>query len=73
MRFVPEFNKLFVASGTDGSVKTLDGTTLAVIHTANVSLGADAIGYDPRSKYSMSAPAEATPIRNQGILPYSTR
>jgi len=48
--FVPEFNKLFIASGADGSVKTLDGTTLAVIQTAGVSLGADAIGYDPRSK-----------------------
>jgi DNA-binding beta-propeller fold protein YncE len=48
--FVPKFNKLIVASGADGSVKTLDGTTLAVIHAASVSLGADAIGYDPRSK-----------------------
>jgi DNA-binding beta-propeller fold protein YncE len=47
--FVPKFNKLVIASGADGSVKTLDGTTLAVIHTASVSLGADAIGYDPRS------------------------
>jgi DNA-binding beta-propeller fold protein YncE len=47
--FVPRFNKLVVACGADGAVKTLDGTTLAVIHTANVSLGADAIGYDPRS------------------------
>jgi DNA-binding beta-propeller fold protein YncE len=48
--FIPKFNKLFIASGADGSVKTLDGTTLAVIHAASVSLGADAIGYDPRSK-----------------------
>jgi hypothetical protein len=48
--FVPEFNKLFVATGADGAVKTLDGRSLAVVRTANVSLGADAIGYDPRSK-----------------------
>ena len=47
--FVPQFNKLVVASGADGSVKSLDGTTLAVLRTASVSLGADAIGYDPRS------------------------
>jgi hypothetical protein len=47
--FVSKFNKLVVASGLDGSVKTLDGTTLAAIYTASVSLGADAIGYDPRS------------------------
>ena len=51
VRFVPELNRLFVATGMDGALKTLDGTTLAVLHTANVSLGADAIGYDPRSKY----------------------
>jgi DNA-binding beta-propeller fold protein YncE len=47
--FVPKFNKLFVASGADGSVRTLDGTTLAMIQTTSVSPGADAIGYDPRS------------------------
>jgi DNA-binding beta-propeller fold protein YncE len=51
VRFVSELNKLFVATGLDGALKTLDGTTLEVLHTANVSLGADAIGYDPRSKY----------------------
>jgi DNA-binding beta-propeller fold protein YncE len=49
--FVPELNKLFVATGMDGALTTLDGTTLQVVHTARVSLGADAIGYDPRSKY----------------------
>jgi len=49
--FVPELNKLFVATGMDGALKMLDGTTLQVLHTAHVSLGADAIGYDPRSKY----------------------
>src|SRR5258705_3041144 len=48
--FVPELNKLFVATGMDGALKMLDGTTLQVLHTAHVSLGADAIGYDPRSK-----------------------
>jgi DNA-binding beta-propeller fold protein YncE len=51
VRFVAKLNKLFVTTGMDGALKTLDGTTLAVLHTANVSLGADAIGYDPRSKY----------------------
>jgi hypothetical protein len=49
--FVPELNRLFVATGMDGALKTLDGTTLRTVHTAHVSLGADAIGYDPRSKY----------------------
>jgi DNA-binding beta-propeller fold protein YncE len=49
--FVPELSKLFVATGMDGALTTLDGTTLQVLRTAHVSLGADAIGYDPRSKY----------------------
>jgi DNA-binding beta-propeller fold protein YncE len=48
--FVAELNRLFVATGTDGALTMLDGTTLAVLHTAHVSLGADAIGYDPRWK-----------------------
>jgi hypothetical protein len=48
--FVAELNKLFVATGADGAVKTVDGTSLAVTGAASVSLGADAIGYDPRSK-----------------------
>lgn len=47
--YVPTLNRLFVASGADGSVTTLDGTSLAVSRTARVSLGADAIGYDERS------------------------
>jgi DNA-binding beta-propeller fold protein YncE len=48
--FVPELNKLFVASGKDGTLKTLDGTTLEVTSVATVSLGADAIGYDAEAK-----------------------
>jgi WD40 repeat protein len=51
VRFVAGLNKLFVASGTDGTLKTLDGTTLSLLRTDHVSLGADAIAYDPRSKY----------------------
>jgi DNA-binding beta-propeller fold protein YncE len=48
--FVPELNKLFVATGADGALKILDGTSLALGATQHVSLGADAIGYDPRSR-----------------------
>jgi hypothetical protein len=47
---VPELNKLFVTTGMDGALKTLDGSTFNLLDTAHVSLGADAIGYDPRSK-----------------------
>jgi DNA-binding beta-propeller fold protein YncE len=66
--FVPQFNKLVVACGVDGSVKTLDGTTLAVIHTASVSLGADAIGYDPRSKEMYVGSGGGDANKEQGDL-----
>jgi DNA-binding beta-propeller fold protein YncE len=68
VRFVAELNKLFVATGTDGALKTLDGTTLAVLHTANVSLGADAIGYDPRSKYLYVGSGGADANKESGDL-----
>ena len=48
--FVPEFNRLYIATGLDGALTTLDATTLSVQRTAHVSLGADAIGYDPRTR-----------------------
>jgi DNA-binding beta-propeller fold protein YncE len=51
VRFVPELKRLFVATGFDGALTTLDASTLSVLRTAHVSLGADAIGYDPRTKY----------------------
>ena len=51
--FVSEFNELFIATGADGAVRTLDGTSLAVTRTVSVSLGADAIGYDPDPGRSM--------------------
>jgi DNA-binding beta-propeller fold protein YncE len=51
VRFVAELNRLFVATGDDGVLHTLDGTTLSVLRTAETSPGADAIGYDPQSKY----------------------
>ena len=66
--FIPKFNKLFVASGADGSVKALDGTSLAVIHAASVSLGADAIGYDPRSKEMYVGSGGGDANKEQGDL-----
>jgi DNA-binding beta-propeller fold protein YncE len=66
--FVPQFNKLVIACGVDGSVKTLDGTSLAGIHTANVSLGADAIGYDPRSKQIYVGSGGGDANKEQGDL-----
>jgi DNA-binding beta-propeller fold protein YncE len=66
--FIPQFNKLFVASGADGSVKVLDGASLAVIHAASVSLGADAIGYDPRSKEMYVGSGGGDANKEQGDL-----
>jgi DNA-binding beta-propeller fold protein YncE len=66
--FVPQLNKLVVACGVDGSVKMLDGTTLTMIHTASVSLGADAIGYDSRSKEMYVGSGGADANKEQGDL-----
>lgn len=46
--YLPSLQRLFVASGKDGTVRTFDGAALAPALTVDVSLGADAIGYDPR-------------------------
>ncbi len=51
VQFVAELNELFVASGEDGALHILDGTTLSIIRIVKTSAGTDAIGYDPRSKY----------------------
>jgi len=50
VRYVAELNRLFVTTGLDGALWTLDGQSLSVVDTAHVSVGADAIGYDPGSK-----------------------
>jgi hypothetical protein len=48
--YVQDLERLFVASGKDGSVKTFEGRTLEPAGTASVSLGADAIGYDAQAR-----------------------
>jgi DNA-binding beta-propeller fold protein YncE len=48
--YAPESRKLFVANGTDGTCRTLDGETLALIHIEKLSLGADLVDYDRRAK-----------------------
>jgi DNA-binding beta-propeller fold protein YncE len=45
--YLATLNRLFVASGKDGAVRSFDGPTLNPSVGATVSLGADAIGYDP--------------------------
>ena len=48
--YLANLHRLFVASGKDGTVKAFDGASLTPSASATVSLGADAIGYDPRAK-----------------------
>ena len=47
--YLGNLHRLFVASGKDGTVKAFDGASLKPSVSATVSLGADAIGYDPRA------------------------
>ena len=47
--YLTNLHRLFVASGKDGAVKTFDGSPLKPSVSATVSLGADAIGYDPKT------------------------
>ncbi len=47
--YLGSLHRLLVASGKDGTVKAFDGASLKPSLSATVSLGADAIGYDPRA------------------------
>lgn len=47
--YLANLRRLFVASGKDGTVKTFERTSLKPSASATVSLGADAIGYDPKA------------------------
>ncbi len=44
--FVPEFNKIFVANGGDGTVKVFDSITFVMVDTRNLSSDADNVRYD---------------------------
>jgi hypothetical protein len=67
VRFVAGLNKLFVASGTDGTLKTLDATTLSLLRTDDVSLGADATVTTLARNFFLSAPVGLMPAKRRGI------
>ncbi|MDB5710088.1 MAG: hypothetical protein JWL96_2158 [Sphingomonas bacterium] len=46
--YLDTIGRLFVASGKDGAIRAFDGRALRPTLMAKVSLGADAIGYDPK-------------------------
>lgn len=48
--YAPDVKKLFVASGKDGTCKSFDGKTFALLHTEKLSLGADLVDYDRRAR-----------------------
>ncbi len=49
--YIPEFNKIFVANGGDGSCSIFDGTSLRATDTLKFSDDADNVRYDPRKKH----------------------
>ena len=48
--FVPEFDKLFIANGTDGTCRTLDGHSFKTLNTVQLGDDADNVRYDEKAK-----------------------
>jgi WD40 repeat protein len=49
--YSPNFKKLFVANGTDGTCKIFAGETFKLIDSLPIGADADHVGYDPATKY----------------------
>jgi DNA-binding beta-propeller fold protein YncE len=49
--YSPDFKKLFVANGTDGTCKIFAGDTFKLIESLPIGADADHVGYDPATKY----------------------
>jgi DNA-binding beta-propeller fold protein YncE len=48
--FVPELNKLFLASGDDGMLRVFRGDTLELLDSIHLELGPNRVVYEPKSK-----------------------
>src|SRR5256884_3115931 len=48
--YVSEFNKLFVANGTDGKLRIYDGDSFKLLDTIEIGEDADNVRYDPAEK-----------------------
>ena len=48
--YVPEFNKLFVANGSDGTLRVLDGQSFKTLATVQLGDDADNVRYDEKAK-----------------------
>src|SRR5216684_1896979 len=49
--YSPNFKKLFVANGNDGTCKIFAGDTFKLIDSLPIGADADHVGYDPATKY----------------------
>src|SRR5216683_2562152 len=49
--YSPDFKKLFVANGTDGTCKIFTGDKFKLIDNLPIGADADHVGYDPGTKY----------------------
>jgi DNA-binding beta-propeller fold protein YncE len=49
--YSPDFKKLFVANGLDGTCKIFSGDTFKLMDNLPIGIGADHVGYDPTTKY----------------------
>jgi WD40 repeat protein len=49
--YSPDFKKLFVANGTDGTCKIFAADTFKLIESLPIGPDADHVGYDPATKY----------------------
>jgi DNA-binding beta-propeller fold protein YncE len=49
--YVDALNKLYVASGDDGMLRVLRGSSLAPLQSITLDMGANRIAYDPSKKY----------------------
>src|SRR5216683_2297458 len=49
--YSPDFNRIFVANGTDGTCKIFSGDTFKLIDSLPLGTDADHVGYDPATKY----------------------
>ncbi len=48
--FIPEYKRIFVANGGDGTVQVFDGDSFNLIHSIKLSDDADNVRYDPNTR-----------------------
>ncbi|HXM99534.1 MAG TPA: hypothetical protein VN982_13755 [Candidatus Dormibacteraeota bacterium] len=59
--YSPDFNKLFVANGDDGTCKIYSGENFTLIANLSLGINPNHVGYDPATKYLYVAVGVSTP------------